>query len=127
MILLDTCALVWLVDRQENLSAAAREAVRRHPGAIYASSISLFEMALKQKKGRLVLPMPAQDWFEKAVQLHGIREVPVDTAVCAEAVGLPDIHKDPCDRFIIATALLRTMPIVTPDKTIAQYGAPVVW
>ena len=127
MILLDTCIFVWLLDRQENLSAAACEAIRKHADAIYCSSISLFEMALKQKKGKLVLPLPAGECFEKAMELHGIKEVPVDSSVCAKAVGLPNIHRDPCDRFIIATAMLNEMQIVTADRMIPQYEVPVVW
>jgi PIN domain nuclease of toxin-antitoxin system len=127
MIILDTCVFIWLIDQQENLSEAACKAVRTHPDALYCSSISLFEMALKQKKGKLMLPLPALECFEKAMELHGVKEVPVDSKVCAQAVNLPAIHRDPCDRFIIATAIVHDMHIVTADTTIAQYNVPVIW
>ncbi len=50
---------------------------------------------------------------------------PLDWDVCIAATELPPLHKDPCDRFIIATAKMRHMPVVTSDPSFAAYGIEV--
>lgn len=52
-------------------------------------------------KGKLKLPSPPQEWFEKVVEHHGLAVLPLELSVCIAAAQLPPIHADPCDRFII--------------------------
>jgi PIN domain nuclease of toxin-antitoxin system len=52
--------------------------------------------------------------------------IPLDLKICTYANELPLIHKDPCDRLIIATSLLKNMPVVTADKHFAEYGVNVL-
>ncbi|MCI5209928.1 MAG: PIN domain-containing protein [Candidatus Electrothrix sp. ATG2] len=57
-----------------------------------------------------------------------IEEIPVSSAVAMKSASLPFLHKDPCDRIIIATALEHRMPIITADQIIPQYsGIKVIW
>lgn len=128
MVLLDTCALLWLAADKRKLSAAAKQAIQENSGELFVSSLSAFEVAIKVKKGKLDLPMAAADWFEQALEHHGIREIPVDSAVALASVALPSLHNDPCDRFIVATSIAKSMPVITCDRLVAQYeGISVVW
>ncbi len=128
MLLLDTCALLWLAADQARLSKPAKNAIREHADRLFVSSITAFEIAIKAKSGKLELPMVADAWFEKALRHHGLTEVSVDGAIAAGSVNLPPLHNDPCDRIIIATALRHNMAIVTCDALIAQYKAvKVIW
>jgi len=128
MLMLDTCTLLWLASRQEDLSATARAAIRDSSGGLYVSAISAFEIAIKSKKGALALPMPADAWFTRALSHHGIAEISVDARLFGEAVRLPDHHNDPADRIIIATALAFSMRIVTPDPLFGRYSSVItVW
>jgi PIN domain nuclease of toxin-antitoxin system len=128
MILLDTCALIWLAADQKELSEKAKDAIAANSTGLFVSSISAFEIALKSKRKKLELPMPALEWFGRILEFHGLKEVPLDSRIAAEAAQLPPLHNDPCDRFIIATALLNKMRIVTSDSLIQQYqDIKVVW
>ena len=128
MLLLDTCAVLWLVDDQSALSSEAAKAIRDNAGYIFISAITGFELTVKHKKGRLKLPQPPEKWYPKALELHGLREIPINGTIAVHAANLPDIHNDPCDRIIIATAQRHELDVITIDKTIPQYPRTrVIW
>jgi len=59
---------------------------------------------------------------------HGLQEIPVDADTAMRAVSLPDLHGDPFDRILLATATIRDLTILTRDRKIAQYpGVSVAW
>ena len=70
--------------------------------------------------------MPPAQWFEKVAEHHGLTVLPLDLDVCIKAAGLPPIHNDPCDRFIIAAALLNDLAVVTADEQFEKYGVTVL-
>jgi PIN domain nuclease of toxin-antitoxin system len=128
MPLLDTCALLWLVGQRDRLSDAARAAIDSSEGDLAVCAISAFEIGLKFAHRELELPRPASEWYARALWIHGVREIPVDGRCALSAAALPPIHRDPCDRMVIATAQLHGMPILTPDPIIAKYpGVRVIW
>lgn len=124
-MLLDTCALLWLTHDQSNLSAETLQKMDKAP-ILYVSAISGFEIGLKYRTNKLQLPMPPREWFDGIVAHHEISVIELDLATCIKATELPLIHKDPCDRFIIATAILQEMPVVTVDHRFEQYGIRVL-
>lgn len=121
MILLDTCSLLWLVAEQKQLSPFARDTISRHAGRLFVSAISAFEIGLKHAKGRLSLPVAAEEWFTQALDFHGLREIPVSGRIAARSTSLPPLHADPCDRLIVATAQIHSLAILTPDPLIRNY------
>jgi PIN domain nuclease of toxin-antitoxin system len=128
MLLLDTCVLLWLAADQSKLSSNAVKAIRENAEWLFVSPVSAFEIAIKARKGKLDLPLEPRIWFEKVIRHHGIQEAPLNSAVAFRAVLLPLLHNDPCDRFIIATALKNSMTIITGDSLIAQYTeVKVIW
>jgi len=120
-MILDTCALLWLVNGDAKLSRATFKKINEEP-FIHISAISGFEVAYKAAKGQLTLQNPAEEWFRKAVDRHGLTILPLDLTVCIMAAQLPPIHHDPCDRFIIATAKLNNLAVVTADERFEEYG-----
>jgi PIN domain nuclease of toxin-antitoxin system len=126
-IILDTCALLWLADDQDRLTPRQKKAIGTNRGSLFVSAITAFEIGLRHKKKRLGLPLAPEVWYERVLDLHGIRELPISGPVLLRAVSLPDIHSDPCDRFIIAAALEMGCPVVTADRTFRKYtGLKVV-
>jgi PIN domain nuclease of toxin-antitoxin system len=123
-MILDTCALLWLAEGGDRLSQAARDRIENAP-VVYVSSISAFEIGIKCRSGKLRLPMPAAEWFQAVVDHHGLSVQPLDWDVCIAAAELPPLHRDPCDRFIIASAKRRHMPVVTSDTSFVAYGIEV--
>jgi PIN domain nuclease of toxin-antitoxin system len=72
------------------------------------------------------LPHAPLEWFEKVIEHHGLTVLPLALDVCITAAGLPPIHNDPCDRFIIATAKLNDLAVVTADEHFEKYGLTVL-
>lgn len=124
-MILDTCALLWLAAGAEDLSATARERIE-NAAVVYVSAISAFEIALKYRSGKLILPIPPAGWFHRVIDHHDMAVLPLDPTVCLAAAELPPIHKDPCDRFIIATATVNGFPVVTTDPRFQEYGVEVI-
>ncbi len=128
MYLLDTCVLLWIADSQEALSEKAIQIISQNPGNLFISAITGFEIAVKSEKKALILPLPPDEWLRKALKLHGIEEIPMTCDIGAKSAMLPKIHRDPCDRVIIATSLKHNMPILTKDTTMPQYpDVKIVW
>lgn len=122
MVLLDTCALLWLVGDQSQLTEHAKKVIEKHAGNIYISAISAFEISIKYNKGLLGLPIPPLEWFPQALDWHGITELSVDSSIAIQSANLPKIHQDPADRIIIATAIENKLAVITSDKHIHQYS-----
>lgn len=128
MYLLDTCTLIWLVSQQASLSEKVKRTLQNNAGNLYVSSISAFEIAIKTVKGKIELPLSPDEWFKEALKFHGIAEIPITSDIACKSALLPRFHNDPCDRIIIATALLENMKIITKDKSFSEYpDAAVVW
>ena len=125
-VLLDTCAVIWLVNAGP-LSATAIDTIRRADG-VYVSTASAWEIGMlsRPKPGRIALPQFMPDpktWFARLMAMPGIREAPISAAIAIDASHLPgDLHSDPMDRLIVATARHLGMPIVTSDRKIIAYA-----
>ena len=124
-VILDTCALLWLAGGGKKLGRKVLKEINEAP-AVYVSAISGFEIAVKAARGKLRLPLPPEEWFDKIIEHHGLAVLPLDLAVCIGAAMLPSIHDDPCDRFIIATAKLNDLAVVTADQRFEKYGVIVL-
>ena len=124
-MILDTCALIWLVADSPELSEDVKIKIDEAE-FVYVSSISAFEIAHKYESGNIELPCKPDVWFKKALDKHDIIEIKIDSEIAIKATKLPRIHKDPCDRFILATAALKELTIVTADSIFPKYKIPVI-
>jgi PIN domain nuclease of toxin-antitoxin system len=123
-VLTDTHTLVWALTGAAPLGAAAHAALAGSP--FTASVANLWELVLKaQKRGALVGdPLP---WWEKYVRGPRIPTLAIRTEHIRKLAGLPDLHKDPFDRILVAQALAEGLTLATKDALLARYGVPVVW
>jgi PIN domain nuclease of toxin-antitoxin system len=129
VIVVDTHALLWWALDPERLSDEARRIVtemERHGG--FASAISIWELAIKVKRGKLELPIGV-DEFKRRLERGGVVELlPVDADTWLRSVALPWEHADPADRVIVATALMRGVPLLTKDVAIQKFaGVTCIW
>ena len=128
MILLDTCTLLWLAIQPSQLSGPAKAAIAGSGPFAHVSAISAWEIAWKHRLGKLELRLEPAAWFPLAIQQHALRELPLTAAVCLRMAALPNLHRDPADRFLIATAQELSLTLVTPDPRIRQYpNLMTVW
>ena len=124
-MLLDTCALLWLAHDQTKISKETLESVDATP-VVFIAAVSGFEIGLKYKAGKLQLPSPPQEWMMEILRHHRIDVIGLSLDICIRSAQLPPLHKDPIDRFIIATALTHELPVVTADQRFAAYGVKVL-
>lgn len=128
--LFDTNAWLRASQEPEKLSPAATRAIfesGRDPIAL--SAISVWEVSLKLRKGRLTLFAPLDQWLAITLRPAFVHVLPIDADIARGANELPgDFHGDPADRFIVATARKHNLTIITSDGLIRRYsGVPTLW
>lgn len=123
--LLDTNVLVFLLSAPSELSEKASRVIRFEPD-LYASMASLWEIGIKQGLGKLRLGLTIPEIEEQCIE-RDIRILPIRSAAIERLKRLPDIHRDPFDRLLVAHAQEEGMAIVTRDKTIPLYPVQTVW
>ena len=121
MILGDTQAVVWYVDGSHRLGPQARDRIAQAISDDQAafSAISMWEIGMLQQKGRLGNAMTAMQWYERLLA-EGFNELPVTGAIAARAGDLQDLHGDPADRIVVATALGGHL-LITSDGPILDW------
>lgn len=124
MVVLDTCAWLWMCSEPKKLSRAAREAIGREQrdDGLVVSIMSAWEIAKLVQKGKLSFSIPCREWIDGAVRTDGVTMHPLTPDICVESTELPGVfHGDPADQLIVATARLLGAPIVTGDRRIRGY------
>ena len=96
LMLLDTCALLWLSHDQSQISDSTRAMIEKAP-VVSIAAVTAFEVGLKHRSGKLKLPMPPRRWLDTVLSHHRIAVIGLDLEICLVATELPPIHKDPCD------------------------------
>ena len=124
-MLLDTHVLVWLVAGDGRLRTAARGRIEAaaQEQQLWVSAITPWEIGMLVAKGRLLLDRDVMDWLHAALGLPGIRLAPLEPAVAVASTRLPgDLHGDPADRMLVATARHLGATLVTADLALLAYG-----
>ena len=121
MIVLDSHVVVWWASGSRPLGRRATVALRDTP-RLGIPAIVFWEISLLIRRGRLDLGMPVREWAAKILELPRIDALPLtaDVALLADAL---DMHADPVDRFIVATAIHHQVPLVTKDALLRRLGA----
>ena len=124
MILLDTHVWLWWVHDPDRIKAAARRLLEAEESrnGLLVSAVSFWEIALKTSIGKLELPMDVKSWLAKVQAYPGMRVIPLSAEAAVESTLLPGtFHNDPADRFLVAQARIRGVPLATADGKILPY------
>jgi len=126
-VLLDTHAFLWWITDDPRLSLRAREIIANGANVLFLSAASGWEIAIKAKLGRLRLPDEPERFILKQLESNAIEVLPVQMSHALHVYALPDHHRDPFDRLLIAQAQLEKLPILTADPQISRYEVETIW
>ena len=121
-VVLDTNALVWAFEGDKALGRRAEHVIDQAvlDGVAHVSAISFWELSLKIRKGKFRLAQPIVDWRSSILRL-GVREVAIDGLIGIAANELQNMHDDPADRLIVATALTLGASLATSDARLLAW------
>ena len=121
MILLDSHIWFWWINLEHDRFPKSWRPAIEQSNRVFVSPVSCYELALAHGRRRLELPCPPAEWFSEALQPAGIELLPITPLIAAHAVSLPDIHRDPFDRLIIASALEAGARLASLDRRFKDY------
>lgn len=128
MILLDTHVLLWWTLDPEKLSRkASLRCSKIHQTGAIISSISIWEIGIKIKNRGIDIGMSIEDYLMRIRDLNCIDIISIDEQIWIKSILLEWDHKDPADRVIVATAMLKSIPLITKDEKIASFYKNIVW
>ena len=121
-MILDTHAVLWLFLGDRKLGDSARRYANAalNAAALYVSTVSFFEIATLVRRDRLDIVVPARTWRANLLD-EGLIELDVTADIAIAAGELDDLHGDPMDRFIVATAIEYGLTLVTADRRILDW------
>lgn len=125
--LLDTCIFLWLTLDPSKLSPQVRDICSDGNNELYLSAVSVWEITLKYRIGKLNLNISPDRFVTQQRAAHDIEELPFRENEALQQLNLPFHHKDPFDRMLVAQAVEHDVPILTPDSYIAQYAIKSIW
>lgn len=120
MIVIDTHIWIWWIAGDVRLKPNWKTLLET-ADQVGVSAVSCFEMAWLVRHRRVEIPMPLRDWFHAALEGSEIQVLPLTPEVAETAAFLPEHHRDPQDRIIIATAISSSAQLLSADTRFKEY------
>ena len=119
-VLLDTHVLVWVTHQSVRLGSA-RQLVADADSRLM-SAVSVWELAIKQRLGKLSVGSDVRTWTRRVTRELVLDHLPVTAEHAAAVEHLPDVHRDPFDRLLVAQAVAEGAVLLTADDRLTAYG-----
>ena len=126
-VLLDTVALLFWWSESERIGRSARAALVDNAVPLFVSAVSVWEIANKNRIGKLEALQDFRHDFDALIARDGFRLLDLTAAHAMKGGYLPGAHRDPFDRLIAGQALVEDMTVITNDPQIAAFGCKVLW
>jgi PIN domain nuclease of toxin-antitoxin system len=126
-LLLDTHALLWFISDDPQLSSNARQIVESESHVKFVSVASLWEIVIKLRLGKLVLPKSFSEIFPAQLELNGFELLQISLAHLNRQLSLEMHHRDPFDRLLLSQALSEEMALVSCDPEFKKYSVETIW
>ena len=123
-LLLDTQVLLWAAGQPKRLSVAARRLLGDARHELWFSAASLWEITIKAQLGRADF-IVAPRVLRRGLLENGYHELAVTSEHAVQVEGLPDVHRDPFDRLLVAQAQCEGITLVTSDDIVTRYPGPI--
>lgn len=126
-LLLDTHAFLWWVGDDPRLPPSARRLIGGPRNEIFFSAVSAWEIVIRSVMDKTSLPESPERFVPAQLRENAFVALPVSISHALAVARLPDIHRDPFDRLIVAQAVVEDLTIVTRDEQISRYPVRVAW
>ncbi len=126
-VLLDTHTFLWWIADSPRLSEFARDAIADERTQPIFSVVSGWEIAIKAGVGKLEIPDSPEKFLSEQLSRNDVEILPIYLRHALRVYDLPDHHKDPFDRLLVAQAVLEKLPILSADPEISRYPVETVW
>jgi PIN domain nuclease of toxin-antitoxin system len=126
-LLLDSHTLLWAVDDPTRIGLKAVLELQDGANDLLLSAATIWEIAIKVGLGKLSLSKSYRDWMNQAVTDLGVEILPITVSYADVQATLPNHHRDPFDRLLIAQCQVENVPIVSNDPVFDQYGIVRLW
>jgi PIN domain nuclease of toxin-antitoxin system len=125
-LLLDTHVFIWWMTAEPRLTSQVRQGICDPGNELFLSSISVVEMAIKIRLGKLRLDGPLEQFVVRGMVQGQVSELPLTIRHALELASLPLHHRDPFDRLLLAQAIAERMSLVTQDSQLRPYGVNLI-
>ena len=125
--LLDTHAFLWFVLDDQRISAKAKLIIEDSKNKIYFSAASAWEIAIKTELARLKIKGDLDSFIIEQLSTNSFVPLSITISHCLYTKRLPQVHKDPFDRILIAQSKLENLQLISKDKKIREYNITTVW
>ena len=125
--LLDTHTFLWWVTDDPRLSAGARKILADGENTFVVSACVAWELVIKVRIGKLTLPDEPGRYIPDRMSLYAFEGLAIEFRHVLHLETLPNHHRDPFDRILIAQSLVEKLPILTADGIVSRYGVEVFW
>lgn len=126
-LLLDTHVLLWSASDPDRIASAARAQIEDPANVRLLSAASAWEIATKHALGKLPLREPPEPFFRRALTDLCGDDLAISVGHALLAASLPNHHRDPFDRMLLAQAIAEGATLVTADHLLPPYGVPLLW
>lgn len=125
--LVDTSVLIHSLISQPRLSQQAIELLADDSSELYLSAMSSWEIVIKVRTGKLILPEPPAKLLPHVMRSMSLKALDVTYLHALAVDELPDHHRDPFDRMLIAQATWEQMTVLTADRIFQKYKVDLIY
>ena len=126
-LLLDTQVFIWLSLTPERLSERVTDLLMDETNLWFLSLVSVWEMQIKRQLGKLSLNLPLPELIASQQQTNGLQLLPIELNHIFTLENLPQFHRDPFDRLLIAQAITEQIPLLSIDTVFDHYPVQRLW
>ena len=126
-LLLDTHTLIWLATEPERLPSSVFNFLTEPTNELFLSVASIWEMQIKCQSGKLNFGRPLSQLIGNQLVQNGLNVLLVEPSHIFALQNLPDLHRDPFDRIMIAQAIVEDLSFVSADSVCTQYPVSILW
>ncbi|MDX1995478.1 MAG: type II toxin-antitoxin system VapC family toxin [bacterium] len=125
--LLDANVFIWIISDPTRISSSAAAVASDKSNRLLLSLSTVWEIQIKAQLGKLTFPAPLGDILDKQMEINQIELIALRLDYILKLGELPNHHRDPFDRLLIAQALVEDLTIISSDPMFRQYNVSVLW